>query len=101
MTYKLEDDPNVACVLRLVSEASYTQAKHKIARMNVPKLFKDLMKDLTEDERTRVETLQTIMCSDYCLGGRRGHVPDKIMAPALLRYVLRLAVELEVTQETR
>lgn len=97
MRYKLEDDPNIACVLRLVTADRFAQAKAKVARMTVRKVFNDLMKGLSGDEYVRLQQLtMPVLRNKFKL--RDKHVPGRILTPALLLYVLEQAVDREASR---
>jgi hypothetical protein len=95
--YKLEDDPTIACVLRVVSADRYAQAKAKVGRTTARKLFADLMKPLNTDEYSRVTiALIAVLRNEFKL--RHKHVPERILTPALLLYVLEQAVDREAVR---
>jgi hypothetical protein len=92
--YKLEDDPSIASVLRVVSADRYARAKNKIQRTTARKLFADLMKPLNEDEFSRVTvSLISVLRNEFKL--RHKHVPERVLTPTLLLYVLEQAVDRE------
>lgn len=97
MQYKIEDDPNVASVLRLVSTEKYAQAKEKVGRMTTRKLYNELVEPLNEDERIRLEQLtMPVLRNQFTL--RHQHVPERILTPALLLYVLEQVVDREASR---
>jgi hypothetical protein len=97
LSYRLDDDPNVASVLRLVSTEKYAQAKQKVGRTTARKLYNDLIEPLTEDERARLEQMtMPVLRNQFKL--RHEHVPERILTPALLLYVLEQLVDREASR---
>ena len=72
--YKIEDDPSIASVIRLVSEDRFARAKEKVGRTTVRKLFADLMKPLNTDESSRVTlSLMAVLLSPQACTRKNTH----------------------------
>ena len=95
--YKIEDDPSIASVLRLVSEERFQQAKAIIGRTTTRKLLTDLTNILTDDEPTRLEMMAMPVLRNQ-FKARHKHVPERILTPALLLYVLEQATDREAAR---